>query len=292
MLLSIIIVNYRTKNLTEQCIKSIMDSLKIKDYEIIVVDNNSQDGSYEYLVSLESESVKIIQAPRNGGFAYGNNIGVSQAKGEYLFFINSDTILKGNLLEQMLYEFQYNSGLGALSCKTVNGEGSIIASGHGFSSVKTLFLQTLVKPYLPKKLYNYLISKSVNKNNRSRLSYCDWLCGAAILIKKGIFEESGRWNEEYFMYMEDEELCRKIKALGYKIAVYNSIGIVHFVKGSGSNSPQVLYEMMKSKLIYFKKYEKRYFKLIKLLLVKQAKQLSKNCDVKDKTRIINFISNY
>lgn len=292
MLLSIIIVNYRTKNLTGQCVKSIADSLRIKDYEIIVVDNNSQDGSYEYLLSLESEAVKIIQTPSNGGFAYGNNIGVSQAKGEYLFFLNSDTILKGNILEEMLYEFQYNRGLGALSCKAVNGEGSVIASGHGFSNIKTLFLQTLVKPYLPKKLYNYLINKSVNKYNRSRLCYCDWLCGAAILTKKDIFNESGRWNEEYFMYMEDEELCRKIKALGYEVAVYNRIGIVHFVRGSGSNSPQVLYEMMKSKLIYFKKYENRHFKLIKLLLVKQTKQLSKNCDVKDRTRIIDFISNY
>lgn len=125
--ISVIIVNYNVKELLEQCINSIFSSSANLNVEIIVVDNNSFDGSIEHLKIKfpNDQRLKLIESPVNLGFAKANNLGAKRAKGEYLLILNPDTILQEDTLDKSLKYYKENSGLGALTCKLILPNGQL-----------------------------------------------------------------------------------------------------------------------------------------------------------------------
>ncbi len=281
---SVIIVNYKTYDLTNAAIKAVHRVLRNYNYEIIVIDNCSKDYSYEKLLKLSDANTHIFETPKNGGFGYGNNYGVAQSQGEYLFFLNSDTILYENVLPEMLACIEQQKGIGVMSCLMEDGNGNPLIISHKFESLRTLLLQTLVKPLVPQKMQN--VRAKINHQSFSgEISECDWVSGAAMLIPRTVFLKVGGWNEQFFMYMEDEELCYKIHESGYKITVYPKLGLKHLVGKSGG-SVFVAYEKHKSAKLYFRKVKGYSNPLINLLIYIQAWRYLKRNNYKTKLDVI------
>ena len=268
--ISIVIVNFRTSQLTMNCVASVKEVLKDEPikYEIVIVDNCSQDGSFQKLKEIEHENVKVFETPHNGGFGYGNNFGVSKAMGKYLFFLNSDTILYPSVLCEMYYYMVQNQNTGVISCLMEDGAKSPLVVSHSFETKKSLFIQTIVKPFVPKFIKQYRGRRNHN-SFKGQIEECDWVSGAAMLIPKELFLNIDGWNEKFFMYMEDEELCYRIKKHGYKVEIFPKVGLQHLVGKSGGSS-FVAYEKYKSTKIYFAMMQHKTSRFINTLIYIQA----------------------
>ena len=227
-ILSIIIVSFNTKELLKQTINSIFKSEKNGNfYEIIVVDNNSSDKSIE-MVKKNFKKVKIIESQKNLGFAKANNLGASHAKGKYLFFLNSDTIVKSGALLQMIEFFEKNQNIGVLGPKLVLKSGRVqpycIGQKSSISQAfKNRLAKLLFKLGFPKKS---LARLSLEYWDWSKPIQVDWVTGAALMIKRKIFKKN-RFDENIFMYFEDQDLCLRVKKNGSEIWSLPNAKIIH-----------------------------------------------------------------
>jgi O-antigen biosynthesis protein len=201
---SVIIVNYNVKDLLEQCINSILAASKNLNAEIIVVDNNSFDGSTELLKSKFSSnsSIKIIESPVNLGFAKANNLGAEEAKGEYLLILNPDTILQEDTLEKTLQFHKTNPGMGALTCKLILPSGKLdLACRRSFPtpSVAVYRILGLSKLFKKSKVFGKYNLTYLNEDETYEV---DSIVGAFMLIKKSVYASLNGFDEDYFMYGE------------------------------------------------------------------------------------------
>jgi len=218
--LSIIIVNWNTAEITLKCIKTINKFLDSKlNYEIIVVDNNSSDNSKEILIK---EKIVLIKNPENSGFAKGNNIGVKQAKGEYFLFLNSDMELIDNTLMEM-FKFHKANNSGITGPKFLNidlsPQGSVFPPQTPLNAFKEFFLgQKAYSKYVPNTLKPIQV-------------WC--ISGGCVLISQELFKTIGGWNEKYFMYFEDLDLCRSVRKLHKSIYFYPKCKVIHRHGASG-----------------------------------------------------------
>ena len=274
--ISIIIINFRTPQLTKECVESVERVFENSQYthEVILVDNYSNDGHFEELKSLGNDTVHIYETPKNGGFGYGNNFGVARSSGDYLFFLNSDTILYPVVIEEMLAYMKTNEACGALTCYMEDGEKAPLVVTHNFENAKTLFLQTIIKPLVPKFLQRKRAARYQSKQTDG-FALCDWVSGAAMLMPRAAFEKVGGWNEIFFMYMEDEELCFRLHEAGYVVGLYPKMGLQHLIGRSGG-SAFVAYEQYRSKILYYRLVNGKDRWVIKKLLFLQAKQYMKH----------------
>jgi len=284
--ISIVIINFRTPELTKACVCSVGNVFKnsIYTYEIILVDNYSNDGHFVELQNLESDTIHVYQTPKNGGFGYGNNFGVAHSCGEYVFFLNSDTVLYPTIIEEMLSYMKSHNKCGALTCYMEDGEKAPLVVTHSFENTKTLFLQTIIKPLVPKFLQRKRAELYQTKKMEEVIP-CDWVSGAAMLMPRNVFEQVGGWNELFFMYMEDEELCFRLHKAGYDVGLYPKMGLQHLIGKSGG-SAFVAYEQYRSKILYYRLVNKKDKWIIKKLLFNQARQYMKHLSKKERKDVI------
>ncbi len=212
MFFSIIIVNYNTKDLLKNCLKNIFNICLGNNYEVIIIDNNSCDGSIEMLRGDFKDKINLIINNKNSGFGRANNLAVKKTKGDYLFFLNSDTIINNDVLIILADFIKTDGRIGVVGPLLLKEDGKEQAYSHG----NFLNLFTIVIEKFKKRL--------VEKNNYFEV---DWVSGAALIVKKEIFEEVGGFDENFFMYFEDQDLCKRIKNLNYKIIVFPLIKIIH-----------------------------------------------------------------
>ncbi len=226
---SIIIINYKTKELTAACLDSIFFNF-LGDFEVIVVDNASNDGSIDFLSSRFGDRLKLIASQKNLGFSGANNLAAKAAKHEALFFLNSDTLIKGDELS-VLADALSQKNVGIVGPKLIleNGDDQPFSFGS-FPNFFDLFFRS-AKP--PK-------------------GEIDWVSGAALAIRTELFWKIGGFDEDYFMYFEDMDLCRRVKSNGMKVVRESSISVVHLVNGSPSNARKDNY--YKSQNIFFRKH--------------------------------------
>ncbi len=212
MFFSIIIVNYNTKTLLKNCLNSIFVNCQLNDFEVIVVDNDSRDGSIEMLDKNFKDKVKIIANKENIGFGPANNQGAQIAKGEYLFFLNSDTIIKDDILTLIKNFLETNSQVGIVSPCLLLENGT--KQEFAFGNFPTLF----------NSVFRKIDIKNTNNNKPREV---DWVSGAALIIRKNIFKKVGGFDENFFMYFEDVDLCKRVWDLGYKIMILPQFFLVH-----------------------------------------------------------------
>lgn len=256
--LSIIIVNFRTYDLTKQTIVSVINTVKNIEYEILVVDNNSADGSLEKLCSdFKNESlVKFIKNKHNDGFAVANNLAFGDAKGEYVLLLNSDVIVEEDTINQSLNYIKSNPKIGILGCKVILPDGSLDkACRRSFPTFEVSFYRM---SGLSKLFPN---SKRFNQYNLSYLDddgvyFIDCVVGAFMLINSEVMRNCNGLDESYFMYGEDIDLCYKVKELGYEVCYYGKCKIIHYKGASGKNK-RLLYEFHKSMEIFYDKHYKK-----------------------------------
>ena len=265
MELSIIILNYKTKDLTISCINSIVEQYKKEldgnKFEIIVVDNNSEDGSFEAISNFKSaiSNLKVIESKENLGFGKGCNFGASRAKGEFLLFLNSDTEIKDQGFIKMINYLSDNKNIGILGGKLKNADGTSQLSCGKFYSLFNLFLVLLGF----NKLFNLKESPNIIK-------HVDWVSGACLMIEKNNFNKVNGFEKDFFMYIEDMELCFRIKKKGFLTYFYPNIMLFHKELGS-SNKTFAVVNIYKGILIFYRKH-KSYFEylLVKLMLKTKA----------------------
>lgn len=238
MQLSIIIVNYKTPDLTFRCIKSIYESEISFPFEIIIVDNDSQDGSKDLITTHFSE-VKWISNDYNAGFGRANNIGVSQAKGKYVLLLNSDMLLLNNQkLEDCISLFENDSDTGVVGCKLLNEDNSI---------QKSIYYDVATIRYLLS--YNILWYKLFKPTPKS----FDAVMGSFMLFRKKDFEKIKGFDEDFFMYAEELELCYRIKKSGKKIVFFDGYTAIHKHGGSSQGSDwSQRQNMLSNALLYLK----------------------------------------
>lgn len=251
--LSIIIVNYNTRRLTLECIKSINDSDPKVPYEIIVVDNGSDDGSVEALENVKN--IKLIKNSDNLGFSKANNIGIKKAKSRYILLLNSDTKVKDGAIDK-LYDFAKDKeSIGAVGAKLLNSDGSAQASAFRSPSLWLAIRQYWLGG---KKL----MDKYSPSGDEPR--EVDVLVMAAFLITPKAIKKVGLLNERYFMFFEDFDYCREIRKAGLKIIYHPGAEVIHYHGASGKKitdgdnqwrrliaSSKIYYGLIQHYLIFF-----------------------------------------
>ena len=225
-MISVIIVSFNTKSLTRKCLQSIKVFEDIKNLEIIVVDNNSQDGSVA-MIKKGFPFVKLIINNNNLGFAKANNQGIKQAKGDYILLLNSDTEFQSqHTLEKLIKNAQSIDCIGVISPQLLNSDGSIQASVYYFPTVT----RALKQYWLGQSGYfgSFIPEGKVPQP-------VEVVTMAAMLILRSTINKIGLLDEGYFFYYQDLDYCCRIKQEGLKVYYLPSVQIIHHHGKSGQD---------------------------------------------------------
>lgn len=224
--LSIIIVSYNTKDLTRQCLKSICENVKGISFEVICVDNNSQDSSGD-LIKKEFPQIELIESKENLGYAKGNNLGVKKSKARYVVLLNSDTVILPGALEKVFDFMEDNLDAGAASPKLLNPDGSIQYCIRTLPNIKTAIFQTFGWHKLFPK------SKITARYYRTDLDYnkilsVDSIGTTCYMVRREVLQKVGLLDENFFMYNVDLDFNKRIKDAGYNIYYVSDAKIIHY----------------------------------------------------------------
>lgn len=263
MKLSIIIVNYNTYKLTKQTIEAVLSEKTNFEYEILLVDNASTDGSIQDLQEdfkdiIEEKKLRVFRNGSNLGFAKANNRGIKEALGEYILLLNSDTVVKEGCLASCMKRIEEDEHIGALGCKVVLADGTLDhACKRGFPTPKASLYYLLKLDKVNPIKYGVYDALALDEDEEGEV---DCLTGAFMLMPKAILDKVGILDEVFFMYGEDIDLCYRIKEAGYKILYYPKAEMIHFKGGSSKKKrKKVIYDFHHAMWIFYKKhYYKTY----------------------------------
>jgi GT2 family glycosyltransferase len=222
--ISFLIVTYNNEKTIERCIKSLLKVLP-KDSEIIVFDNASADQTLNKLKNIGNR-INLIESKNNLGYGKGNNLAAKSAKCEYIFILNPDTEIKAVDFHKIIEFYESDPKIGLIAPRLMLLTGKVQASVKKMPSVWGAF-----KEYILGIKYSY----SEYYPSGVTPIEVEAAYGAALLIKKSLFEKVGGFDEKYFLYYEDIDLCRKLKKIGKKIFYFPNVEIIHLVGGSKSN---------------------------------------------------------
>lgn len=246
--LSIIIVNYNTADQVMAAVESVRRNTEGIDYEIIVADNHSQnDENLQNLIS--DEGIKVVRLDDNYGFGKANNAGVKESTGEYLFLLNPDTICHDNSIKLLLDKLKADKTIGAIGPNIINAESQ---PSHAFRRAGDGIMTELNFALfgLPYKL---VYGQDFEYNHTGRQLEVAYLCGAAIMMKRETFEKVEGFDENFFMYYEDQDLCNRIRKEGLRIVNEPSAKIQHLEGTSISVNSKRERFIMQSRKKYFLK---------------------------------------
>jgi GT2 family glycosyltransferase len=257
-------------------VKSIVKNTKDIRYEIIVVDNASTDNSFQKLKALarKMEHLRVVDNKKNLGFSGGNNVGMKLAKGEFILILNSDTVVQSSALSEMVAWMRKNPKAGAVSCALKNKDGSLQGTGGYFPNLFRVFswmffiddlplVDSIIKPFHP------MHSRSpIYKGEKvyKKAKELDWVTGAFLLVRKKVLDEVGLFDEDYFMYTEDTDLCFRIKRAGWGVWYLPQWGITHLGGASSTKEFPILSEYEGIKLFYKKHMPPWQFPILRVFL--------------------------
>lgn len=268
MNVSIIIVNYNTKSLTLNCLKSIFEQTRDISFEVIISDNGSTDGSIE-AIKTNFPQVILLENKKNLGFGAANNKGLEIAKGKYIFYLNSDTILLNNAVKLFFDYFELNGdkdNLGVIGCNLYDFSMKY-GNSYGFFKSRFHTLKVSFIDFLRITKASIFGDKKVKENNTSKdkslmnfTGYVDFVIGADMFLRNNQY---AKFDEDFFMYVEEINLQLQMKKYGYNAYIINEPKIIHLEGASSSNSkPKSVLEFyssfsklnhMVSSIIYIKK---------------------------------------
>ena len=248
--LSIIIVNYKSEPYLEKCLLSFLgEKLSKINFEIIIV-NNDKNADLNW-ISKKFPHTFIINSPQNKGFGAGNNLGAKMARGELIFFLNPDTEVEKVDFEKIFLLFQKDCFLGVLGVGVISFLGEF---------QKWIFGEEIGFWNLLKNNLKFFSSK--NKQNYNKIQKTDWVSGVAFFIRKKTFFEIGGFDENFFMYFEDMDLCRRIRLAGKKVLYYPKFLVKHRGGQSYFCKKDQKRDYYKSQRYYFLKHKGKIQTLI------------------------------
>ncbi len=228
MKLSVIILNYNVRHFLELCLKSVEAALVNIDSEIIVIDNHSSDDSCD-MVKTMFPKVKLIENKDNYGFSKGNNIGVKEAKGDYLCILNPDTVVAENTFEYLLKFADQQSNLGILGCRLIDGQGRFLPESK----------RNVPRPIVAiKKILGFPKSYYVSNLEEKDCGSSPVFVGAFMILKRSIYNQVEGFDEDYFMYGEDIDISYKVLKEGYNNTYNGGATIIHY-KGESTLKDQI-----------------------------------------------------
>lgn len=254
MNVSVIIVNYNTKELTCNCLRSVFEQTKDIAFEVIVSDNGSRDGSVE-MIREKFPQVTLIENGENLGFGKANNRAAQIACGEYLLFLNSDTELKNNAVK-IFYDMAMESiEECVLGCRLCDGNNQEMSSYGCFTKPMLSILRRNIYEFFPWILRARL--KQIRKRQYQKIEndyFVDFITGADLFISKRLYDSIGGFDENFFMYFEDDDLCRRCAHKGVKSRIISTPKIIHFEGASSVVKLQKILVQDKSFFYYVKKW--------------------------------------
>ena len=248
--ISIIIVSWNVRERLRACLDSLPRA--VASIETIVVDAASADGTPE-MVRAEFPFVRLIACSDNVGYSRGNNLGLAQARGQYALILNPDTQLAGQSLAVMAAYLDDHPRVGVLGPRLVLADGSVQPSRRRFPSLTTaLFESTWLAGLAPRRVLEHYYAADLPEAETAEV---DWLVGAALMVRRAVWEQVGLLDEGFFMYSEELDWQRRIRAAGWQIVYLPTAVVRHFEAQSSAQVPAATHiRFNTSKVRYFRKY--------------------------------------
>ncbi len=262
MTLSIIYINYNNRGLLKQSLKHLFLMNPALDFEVIVIDNHSNDESAKMVREKFSE-VRIVESMENYGYAKGANLGIAEAKGKYIAIFNPDIFISRGSLEAMVNYLDNNPGAALLGPKLINADGSLQYSCYRFPKIYTPILR---RSFLGQTGFGQKeIDRYLMKNfSHTESVEVDWLLGGALMARASALKEVGSMDERYFLYFEDTDLARRLKEKNYQVVYFPSAKMVHLHRRESADTPfikgilsKITRAHIRSACKYFWKYKNK-----------------------------------
>ncbi len=260
-LVSLIVINYKVEKEIITCISSIINSKPKVSFEIIVVDNDS-DSKLKDVLRRNFPQVKYMESPRNIGYGAGNNLGAKLATGNYLFFLNPDTIVQKDSVDILFNFVKNNSMSGMVAPLLLDLSGNVYpnqgSSEYNFKSA--IVTSSFINKFFPN---NSISRKFFHANwNKKEVEEFDVVPGTAFIIKKTLFERVGMFDEKFFLYFEEYDLAKRIKKLGYKNYIIPEAKVLHIWEASTKKRKDINKIFSQSRYLFFEKHHGSFFALI------------------------------
>lgn len=250
---SIVIVNYKVKEKLLLCVESILSSKPITPYEIIIVDNDEEKSNLEKDVSKYPKTI-YVKASENKGYGGGNNLGKKFAKGEFIFFLNPDTYFVNDVLDSLYSFIKKGSDIGAVAPLLLDKDKKpfLLQGTKKLGILEGIVGISFINKWLPRNP----ISKSYWNTgwDKTKVMQIDIIPGTAFMIKKDVFETVGEFDERYFLYFEEYDLCRRLLQAGLHNYIVPRAKIIHYWGESTSQRKDIKKIFQKSRQYYFRKY--------------------------------------
>ncbi len=265
-LLSVIIINFNAEKLILRCLQAVYETIGALDCEVLVVDNASTDGSVA-AVQQNYPQVKLILNQENVGFARANNQAARLARGHYLLLLNSDAFVHDGAITQMVDFMDAHPQSGAAGCRLVYEDGSLQRSCYSFPTPLTELWQTL---WLDRVFSGSPVF------GKFRMTYwdqdterdVDWLMGAVLLIRREVVEELGLFDEAYFMYSEEMDLCYRLNQAGWRVSFVPQATVTHLWGGTSRQNKELAFiRLYSSRVLFFRKHYGRFVTAIYKLVL-------------------------
>lgn len=250
--LSIAIVSYNTKNLLLDCLRSVFAETHMVQFEVIVVDNNSHDGTVQ-AVRAQYPKVRVIGNTDNRGFSKAVNQALAVSSGRHLLMLNSDTLVQNHAVDKMVAYLDQHADVGAVSCKQWTGDGQLYQSCFPFPSIRDhLRYAAFFQQVAPKTQAAIAAAQAIDCTVSQDV---DWINGACLMVRRTLMEACGGLDEGFFMYFEDVDLCRAIRRHGYRVRHLAEADIVHFIgRSSDRDRARLNVEWEFSRIRYVEKH--------------------------------------
>jgi GT2 family glycosyltransferase len=281
MNLSIIIVNYKVKELLDNCLKSIFDNSENINLDIIVIDNNSQDGSLE-MIKTKYPQVNLIPHPKNSGFARANNLGFKESKYDYVLLLNPDMQILPHTLENMIRWMDENQQASVAGCHLIDQNRRTLPHIRRFPRLSDQLAITLKIPHILPFILNNYLQKDFDYSQASKV---DSIRGAFFLIRRKIYEELNGLDERYFIWFEEVDFCQKVKQSGGEVWYTPIAECIDYVGKSFEQIPRGITQkyFQNSMLKYFQKWHP-FWQFLILKLAWMIGSLIGKINIKSKIR--------
>ena len=287
MQLSVIILNYNVRYFLEQCVLSVEKALAGIDGEIIIIDNNSPDDSCA-MMKAKFPHIKLIENKENSGFPKGNNIGVAQAKGEYLCILNPDTIVAEDTFTKIMKTENWQLNTGIVGCKLIDGSGAFLPeSKRGVPTPWVAFTKIfgLYKLFPKSNWFNQYYAQHLSKNESGKVSI---LVGAFMVLKRELYLQVGGFDENCFMYSDDIDLSYMILKAGKSNYYFHETSVIHYKGESTIRDGTYMKRFREAMQFFYKKhFKKSWFFDVMMQVGSFVFSLVKKSQQKQEIRIIS-----
>jgi len=249
--LSIILVNYNGSDFLHDCLNTVEIFFDQYQYEVIIVDNFSEDDSIR-LIQDNFPLFKLICSPTNLGFGKANNLAVQYSRGKHLLFLNTDTILTENTPKILSDYLKRNKDTAIIGSRVAFKDNSYQLSAGNLPSLAVELLDKI--RYSLDNNCHSLFSKFYDRQY-SKVQEVGWVTGACLMMRRDVFEQIGGFDENFFMYFEDKDICKRVKKLGYKVIYHPKTTIIHLLGGSSHGIKKSVNKYYRdSQLYYYQKH--------------------------------------